>query len=121
MNSSATFAEIQHISCLGLPSEMAIPAMIQVLEKLVVSENSNFSWTDRKGRIANYYARSIAPSSLDLMLHQQHLLDRPGEMTFQMHSCSELVTGNVEKFRAVLDLENTVTWNEIWKPRRACG
>lgn len=100
---------------------MAIPAMMQALDRLVISENGNFSWTDRKGRIANYYARSIEPSSLDLMLNQQHLLDRPGEMTFQMHSCSDLVTGNVDKFRATMDLERTVTWNEIWKRRPASG
>lgn len=109
-------ANIRHISCLGLPSEIAIPAMVQALSDLIRSDNSNFSWTDRRGRIVNYYAHSIAPTSLDIMLNHPHLLLGPGELSFEMHSLSSLMTGNIDRFRTVCDLERTVTWNEIWKP-----
>lgn len=114
VNVSERLAHIQHISCLGLRSEVAIPAMLQGLDRLISAENSNFAWTDRQGRISNYYARHVEPASLDLMLHHSHLLSGPGQLGFEMHSRSTLVTGNLEKFRAMEHLERTVTYNEVW-------
>ena len=109
-------ANIQHVSCLGLPSEVAIPAMLQLLDTLVESRNSNFVWTDRAGRPSNIYARFLVPAALDVMLHQSQLLQRPGEISFEMHTTSRLATGNMERFKATTDYEKTVAYNEIWKP-----
>lgn len=114
MNVSERHAHIQHISCLGLPGEVALPAMLQTLDTLVSAQNSNFAWTDRRGRLTNYYARHVDPASLDIMLHHSHLLNGPGELSFEMHSCSTLVTGNLERFRAMGNLDRTITYNEIW-------
>ena len=116
MNVSERHAHIQHISCLGLPGEVALPAMLQTLDTLVSAQNSNFAWTDRRGRLTNYYARHVDPASLDIMLHHSHLLNGPGELSFEMHSCSTLVTGNLGRFRAMGNLDRTITYNEIWKP-----
>lgn len=116
MKPAEILAHIQQLSCLGLPSEVAIPAMLQGLDQLVSSRNSNFVWVDRSGRPANIYARVLVPAALDVMLHHSQLLNRPGEISFEMHSTSRLVTGNMERFRAETSLEKTVAYNEIWKP-----
>lgn len=118
MNRAETVAHIQHISCLGLSSEVAVPAMLQALETIVPASNSNFVWTDAKGGVANYYARYVDPASLDIMLHHSHLLSRPGEISFEMHSRSTLMTGNLDRFRVEWDLGRTITYNEIWNTVR---
>ena len=90
--------------------------MLQLLDTLVESRNSNFVWTDRAGRPSNIYARFLVPAALDVMLHHSQLLQRPGEISFEMHTTSRLATGNMERFKATTDYENTVAYNEIWKP-----
>ena len=109
-------ANIQHVSCLGLPSEAAIPAMLQLFDTLVDSRNSNFVWTDRAGRPTNIYARFLVPAALDVMLHHSQLLYRPGEISFEMHTTSTLAAGNMERFKATTNYEKTIAYNEIWKP-----
>lgn len=116
MRPAEALANIQQVSCLGLPSEVAIPAMLQLLDTLVGSRNSNFVWTDSVGRPTNIYARFLVPDSLDVMLHHSQLLYRPGEISFEMHTTSRLVTGNMERFKATTNYEKTVAYNEIWKP-----
>ena len=116
MKPSDTLAQIRHLACLGLPSEMVIPPILELFDRIVTGKNSDFVWTDTKGRVANFYARQVDPTSLEIMLHHEHLLNRPGELSFAMHSCSTLMTGNLAKFEALGNLDRTITYNEIWMP-----
>lgn len=118
MKRSATVAQIQQISCLGLPSEIAIPAMMQLFDTLVSNSNSDFVWTDHNGSVANFYARHVDPGALDVMLNHSRLMRRPGELYFEMHSRSRLATGNLSRFRALGGLEKTIAYNEIWNTLR---
>ncbi len=111
-------AQIRHVACLGLPSEIVIPAILELFDKVVQGRNSDFVWTDAKGQIANLYARHLDPTSLDIMLNHEHLLRGPGELSFQTHSCSTLMTGNLAKFHALGNLDRTITYNEIWNTLR---
>lgn len=116
MKPSEVLAHIQQISCLGLPSEVAIPAMLDSLEMLVPASNVSFVWTDAGGRIQNLYVREPVFSAIDFLLHSSSQLEP--DFSFQKQATSELSTGFIARFRGSTDYFSTVAYNEIFKP---CG
>ena len=114
MKPGETLAQIRQISCLGLPGEIAVPAMLELLDGLAPSANFSFVWTDRNAAIANVSARYLDVAALDVLLHHADRLEK--EFSFEMQARSPLRTGFIDRFQASTDFQSTVAYNEILRP-----
>jgi len=66
---------IQHLCCLGLSGQVAIPAVLRELHELVPSYANAFFWCDEQGNVANVYDER--PDSADITpLYLREFYDR---------------------------------------------
>lgn len=119
VKSFEALAHIRQLSCLGLPSEVVIPRMLEAIHDLVASEINTFVWTDAGGAAVNMFAPHVLQSTVAFMAEAYHLCQQPGELSIESLVNGPLVCGNIVPWYARGAYESTVAANEVFKPQGA--
>jgi DNA-binding CsgD family transcriptional regulator len=76
---SAEFGRLRQICCLGLPSQIVIPQVLEELHGLISAARMHFAWSDRLGNIVNGYFEKPDAQALDYFKdHSQQFQDEAG-------------------------------------------
>lgn len=117
MKSFEALAHIRQLSCLGLPSEVVIPRMLEVIHHLVPSQTYSFVWTDANGSPANMFAPDLLKSTMTFMAENYHLCQKPGELSIEALVNGPKMVGNMANWYARGAYERTVAANEVFNPQ----
>lgn len=118
MKNAEALAHFRQLSCLGLDSQLVIPAMLTALHDIIPSAINVFYWTDRHGTPVNIYAPEVIPSVLDVLTNGYHLLQGPGEPTIERLAAGPLIAGNMGRFFQTASFTDTAMHSLIYKPYR---
>jgi DNA-binding CsgD family transcriptional regulator len=113
---SAAVQHIQHLSALGLASEIAIPQMVDALQNIAPSRTTTFVWLDEQGAPTRFYERHPIPSAADAFMSQTATLLAQGEPNMISLGTAPLDFGNWWSFKAKPGWEMSVMRNELFRP-----
>ncbi|MCC6924915.1 hypothetical protein [Novosphingobium sp.] len=68
MGPSATIQHIRHIAAQGLGARLAIPAMVDAMERLIPSRTRTFMWLDDDGNQTDMYEQQPIPEAIEAMI-----------------------------------------------------
>ena len=79
LKKSAEMARLRQTCCLGLPSTLIVPQILEDLHRIVECDRMHFAWCDRLGNIVNAYFEKPDAQSLDwFQSHHQQFQDEAG-------------------------------------------
>jgi DNA-binding CsgD family transcriptional regulator len=117
MGSSSTIQQIRHIAALGLPSRMAIAAMVDLLGEFIPTRTTVFSWTGPGGVPCDLYEREPIPAALDAMLaNAPALAADPFAPSFDKIARSTAEFGGWRQFLNFPGWEKSIMLNELFRP-----
>ncbi|MDX2220224.1 MAG: helix-turn-helix transcriptional regulator [Burkholderiales bacterium] len=72
MRSPSLLAHIRQLSCLGLPGQTLVPAMLKSVREYVGAESAGFFWVDARGEMTDLYAERVLPAPLMKLYFERH-------------------------------------------------
>ena len=64
---TAEMARLRQTCCVGLPSEIIVPKIIEDLHRVIASDRMHFAWSDDLGNVVNAYFETTDPAALDYL------------------------------------------------------
>ena len=111
-NSSA-MTRLRQTCCLGLPSTIAIPQILEELHAIVPADRYHFAWSDSLGNLTDGYFEKPDPQALDYFKHHHRQFEQDCGLTFRQMLLFGRPTGNcrwqMEKF------ERTRSYRELYE------
>lgn len=81
MRNAPLLAYIRQLSCLGLPGQTLVPALLKSVREYVGAESAGFFWVDTRGDMTDLYAERVLPAPLMKLYFERHY-DGP-ELSFR--------------------------------------
>ena len=91
---STELARIRQTCCLGLPSEIIVPQILEELHGLIASDRMHFAWTDELGNIVNAYFEKPDPVALDYLRNNQRRFEEEAGVSVRTAILFGKPTGN---------------------------
>ena len=116
MRRSAALQHIRHLSSLGLPARVAIPAMVDALADLVSARTRNFIWLNAHGMPCDMYEREPIASALNTFFEQMPILVKSHEPSIDKMLRVPVDYGAGLLMMRLPNWENSVMHNEVFRP-----
>lgn len=117
MGPSATIQHVRHIAAQGLPSRMAVAAMVDALEGVMPSRTRTFMWAGPGGVQQDVYEKEPIVSAFDeLLAMMPQLMADPEEPTFDKLAFSNDEYGGWRRFQYMPRYEKSALKNVMFKP-----
>lgn len=118
MRQGAVIHHLRHIACLGLGDRLAIPLMIESLDRILPSSFINFMWLDEHEQPADMYLPTDVPAPLDIYLSPSDAFDVDSEPTVSNVLAMGRTVGGNESWNHRPGFHRSVLYNEICRPHR---
>ncbi|MBL8515710.1 MAG: helix-turn-helix transcriptional regulator [Betaproteobacteria bacterium] len=112
MRNAPLLAHIRQLSCLGLPGQTLVPALLKSVREYVGAESAGFFWVDTRGEMTDLYAERVLPAPLMKLYFERHY-DGP-EMSFReafrkrARASDQVISSSADG-----ELQRTAYYNEI--------
>lgn len=117
MGPSATIQHVRHIAAQGLPSRMAVAAMVDALEGVMPSRTRTFMWAGPGGMPRDVYEQEPIVSAYDELLGMMPaLMADPEEPSFDKLAFSNDDFGGWRRFQHMPRYEKSALKNVMFKP-----
>jgi DNA-binding CsgD family transcriptional regulator len=118
MKRAAELAGLRSLSAMGLPAEVFIPALLEMLHGVIPSLRNLFDWVDPRGNLVRYYFEGPIDQAVAAHYFEEFHNRREGEVMPTFH---QAVHGR-SVIRSAQELENpafyrSALYNEIWRPQ----
>ncbi len=118
MKRSSELAGLRALGSMGLPAEIFIPALLEMLHGIIPSLRNLFDWVDTSGNLVRYYFEGPIDHAIASHYFEEFHNRREGEV---MPTFRQAVNGR-SVIRSAQELENpaffkSALYNEIWRPQ----
>jgi DNA-binding CsgD family transcriptional regulator len=94
LKKTAEMARLRQTCCLGLPSAIVMPQILDELHQIVQSDRMHFAWTDRLGNLINGYFEKPDAQALDYFKHHHMRFYEDAGLSFRQALLFGKLTGN---------------------------
>lgn len=116
MGPSATIQHIRHIAAQGLGARLAIPAMVDAMERLVPSRTRTFIWLDDDGNQTDMYEKEPIPEAIEtLVAAGPSLAADPNAPSTNKMALSPFEYGGWRVFEHFPGWDKSILKNEIFR------
>lgn len=118
MKRTSELAGLRSLCTMGLPAELFIPALLEMLHGIIPSLRNLFDWVDPQGNLVRYYFEGPIDQAVAAHYFEQFHNRREGEV---MPTFRQAVQGR-SVIRSAQELESpafyrSALYNEIWRPQ----
>ena len=98
-------ARLRQTCCLGLPSRVVMPQILEDMHQIVMSDRMHFAWSDQRGNVINGYYEKPDAVALDYFQHNHERYQTEFGLTYRQTLLIGKPTGNLRSpFRAGFEL-----------------
>ena len=102
---SVEMARLRQTCCLGLPSRVVMPQILEEMHQIVMSDRMHFAWSDLQGNVINGYYEKPDAVGLDYFQHNHERYQVEFGLTYQQMLLTGKPTGNLRSpFRVGFEL-----------------
>ena len=88
-------ARLRQTCCLGLPSRVVMPQILEDIHQIVMSDRMHFAWSDLQGNIINGYYEKPDAAALDYFQHNHERYETEFGLTYRQTLLTGKPTGNL--------------------------
>ncbi len=111
---SSEMARFRQTCCLGVPSEVLVPQIIEELHRIIPAERMHFAWTDDLGNIVNAFFEKPNLGALEYLKNNYLRIEEDVGVSFRSTILFGKATGNFRwPYRA--GFEQTESYARLWR------
>ena len=88
-------ARLRQTCCLGLPSRVVMPQILEDMHQIVMSDRIHFAWSDPQGNVINGYYEKPDAAALDYFQHNHERYQSEFGLTYRQTLLTGKPTGNL--------------------------
>ena len=88
-------ARLRQTCCLGLPSRVVMPQILEDMHHIVMSDRMHFAWSDQQGNVINGYYEKPDAAALDYFQHNHERYQAEFGLNYQQTLLTGKPTGNL--------------------------